>query len=74
MKILALVLAIAVSSAFAGGGKKNKEEWKAFKECKQRVEQGAKEDCSALKPTKDKAWKKDKKRDGKRNWKKGNKS
>ncbi|MDR3000102.1 MAG: hypothetical protein LBU89_02465 [Fibromonadaceae bacterium] len=55
LKILALMLTI-VSFAFAGGdGKKNPEEWKAFKECKQRVEQGSDEDCSALKP----AWKKD---------------
>ena len=71
LKVLALMLTI-VSFAFAGGNcdKKNSEEWKAFKECKQRVEQGSNEDCSALKP----AWKKDGKKDGKKEAKKDEKS
>ncbi len=73
LKILALALAVTASSALASSGKKNKEEWKTFKECKQRVEQGAKEDCSALKPAKgDKDWKKDGKK-GEKNGKKCNK-
>jgi len=68
LKILTMALAIACVAAFAGGDKDNKkstEEWKAYKECKQRIEKNASEDCSALKPAN---WKKDKKskKDGKK--------
>jgi hypothetical protein len=70
LKIFTMALALAATAVFAGGGKHNKEEWKAFKECKQRVEQGASEDCSAFKPAKaGKEGKKGWKRDGKKEWK-----
>lgn len=73
-KILMAALAIAASSTFAHHHgnrlsneewKKDSEEWKAYKECKQRAEQGSDEDCYALKPVK-KDGKKDVKKDGKK--------
>jgi hypothetical protein len=78
LKIFTMALALAAVAAFAHGGKHNKEEWKAFKECKQRVEQGASEDCSALKPAMGgkegkKGWKRDGKGEKKGCGKKGGK-
>ena len=70
IKILAATMAlIAICSTNAvAKSEEQKAQWKAFKDCKARVEQGSDEDCSALKPNKGgKDWKKEKGKDCQKN-------